>query len=46
MPAADLEEFERNQLHHEDEEAPAAGPASEPEIRPPAPPPDAGAIKR
>ena len=46
MTPEDREQFERNELHHEDEDQ-SSGPASEPDVhsdRPP--PPDSGAVKR
>jgi hypothetical protein len=48
MTPAQREEFEREVIHHEDEDPlENSGPASDPQIRPqPAPLPDAGSIKR
>ena len=48
MTAEEREQFERNELHHEDENVDrSSGPASEPDLRSDKPlPPDAGAIKR
>jgi hypothetical protein len=48
MTPSQREKFERQQIHHDDEDPlENSGPASDPEIRPqPAAPPDAGSIKR
>jgi hypothetical protein len=48
MTPSQREEFEREVIHHEDEDpSENSGPASDSEIRPePAAPPDAGSIKR
>lgn len=46
MTPEEREQFERNELHHDDEN-PSSGPASEPDVRRDTPqPPDTGAIKR
>jgi hypothetical protein len=46
MTPEEREQFERDRLHHDDEER-RSGPASEPDVHSDAPlPPDTGAIKR
>jgi|tagenome__1003787_1003787.scaffolds.fasta_scaffold19194550_2 hypothetical protein len=46
MTPEEREQFEQEQLHHQDEHA-AVGPASEPDVQPTPPlPSDAGAIQR
>ena len=46
MTPEEREQFERKELHHEDDD-PSSGPASEPDVRSDAPlPPDTGALKR
>ena len=48
MTPEEREQFERNKLHHEDEDVDrSSGPASEPDLRTDKPlPPDTGAVKR